>query len=121
MDSSHRIGTGFAGADADYLAQVSHKNFAITHLSGLGFFHDCLDDFPQFIFWNNDFHFNFRNEVDGIFIAPIHLGVPLLATEPFDFRNRHAFDTTFGERVFDFIEFEVTNNRFDFLHYRSFF
>jgi hypothetical protein len=43
-----------------------------------------------------------------------------LASETFDFFNRHALYARFGQRFFDFIQLEGLHNRFDHLHRDSF-
>ena len=58
----------------------------------------------------------FGQEIDGVFAAAINFGVAFLAAEAFDFGDGHAFDADFAERVFDFLQFERFDDRFDFFH-----
>ena len=64
----------------------------------------------------DQFQFDFRQEIDGVFAAAVDFGVALLATEALDFCDSHAFDANFTERILHFLEFEWFYDGFDFLH-----
>lgn len=70
----------FARANSDDLVELSHKDFAITHLPGLCSIDDRVDDLPNLVFMNDDFDFDFRNKVNRVFISTIHFRVTLLPT-----------------------------------------
>ena len=65
---------------------------------------------------HDEFDFDLRQEIHGVFAAAVDFGVALLAAESLDFGDGHAFDAEFAEGVFDFLELERLDDGFDFLH-----
>src|SRR5438105_13627926 len=101
---------GFIGADADGVFDGADENFSVADFSGFGGFDDGLDRFGSAAVGDNDFDFDFGEEIDGVFAAAIDFGVAFLTAEAFDFRDGHAFDAEAGERVFDVFELEGLND-----------
>jgi hypothetical protein len=64
----------------------------------------------------DEFHFDFREEIHGVFAAAIDFGMAFLPAKAFHFADSHAFDANFAEGVFDLLQFERFYDRFDFLH-----
>ena len=57
----------------------------------------------------------FRQEINRVFSAAIQLRMAFLASETFDFFDRHTLYARFGQRFFDFVQLEGLHNRFDIL------
>ena len=71
----------------------------------------------QLLVGHDQFDFDFRQEVHGVFAAAIDFGVALLAAKSLDFAHGHAFDANFAEGIFDFLELERFDDRFNFFHF----
>ena len=65
---------------------------------------------------HDQFDFYLWQEIHGVFAAAINFGVAFLTAKPLDLAHGHAFDADFAEGVFDFLEFERFDDRFNFLH-----
>jgi len=74
----------FAGLfrpDADRAFNVADENLAIANLAGFGGAHDGLDGLFFDGVREDDFDFDFGQEINGIFAAAINFGVAFLAAE----------------------------------------
>jgi hypothetical protein len=60
--------------------------------------------------------FIFGKKIDRVFAAAINFGVPLLTTEPFNFRNRHAFYGQTSQSFFHVLKFEGFDDGLYFFH-----
>jgi hypothetical protein len=106
----------FFGPDADGLFDGGDEDFAIADLTGLGRLDDGGYCGLQLFVGEDDFQFNFWQEVDRIFAAAIDFSMTFLAAEPFNFTDGHAFDPDFAEGILHFFELEWFYNGFDFFH-----
>src|SRR5690606_25980899 len=114
-----RVGTGFAGTDADGLLQVDDKDLAVADLAGIGRLADGLDDAVELVIVDGHVDLHLRQEVDDIFGATIKLGVALLPSEAFNFGDSDALDTDFGQRLADVVQFERLDDGSDSFHETS--
>jgi hypothetical protein len=120
VEGSYGLLSGFFGADADGIFDGADEDFAVTDFAGFGGFNDGVDGFGSAVVGDDDFDFDFGEEIDGIFAAAIDFGVAFLAAEAFDFGDRHAFNAEAGEGVFDVFEFEGLNDGLNFFHAKKF-
>jgi hypothetical protein len=107
---------GLFRADTDRFLDGKNENFAVADFSGFGGLDDGVCGFGHVFVSDNDFDFDLRKKIHGVFAAAINLGVSFLTTEAFDFRDGHALNANFGECLFDMLHFEGFNDGFDFLH-----
>ena len=106
----------FFGPNADSLFDIGNKNLAVADFSCLGGLNDGGDGIIQLGIADDDFKFDFRQEVHCVFAPAINLGVPFLPAKPFDLTDCHAFDSYFTEGVFNLFQFEWFYYGFDFFH-----
>ena len=106
----------FAGADADGVFDWEDEDFTVADFAGVGGFGDGVDDLVAAGVVDDDFDFDFRDEVDGVFAAAVDFGVAFLAAEAADFGDGHALDADFRESRFHVFEFEGLDDGFDFFH-----
>jgi hypothetical protein len=111
------FGAFFAGADADGFFDVRDEDFAIADLSGIGGADDGVGDITGAVVIDDDFDFDFGEEVDRVFAAAIDFGVTFLTAETFDLGDGHALYADAGEGFLHVFEFEWFDNGFDFLHW----
>ena len=112
----HCFIAGFLRPNPDGFINRVNEHFTVTDFAGFGGFHDGGDGGFDEPVRENDFDFDFGQEVDGVLASAVDFGVALLASETFHLGDRHAFDADFGERFFHFLKFERFDDRFDFLH-----
>ena len=74
----------FLGADANGLIDGRNKNLPVTNLAGLGGLDDGANGGFHAAVGQHHFNFDFGQEIDGVFAAPIDFGVAFLAAKPFD-------------------------------------
>src|SRR6185312_6862879 len=116
---SDRVRAGFAGADADGFLDVEDEYLAVADAPGARGFLDGVDGCLQPVVGDDDLDLHFRQEVHDIFCATVEFGVPLLATKALCFGDRDPLDADGLKRLFNFVEFEWFDDRFDFFHMRS--
>src|SRR6266513_371704 len=110
--------SGFLGADTDGIFDGTDEDLAVTDLAGLGGFDDGRNGICNQVVRQNNFDFELRKKIDGVFASAINLGVPFLATKPFDFRDRHAFHADAGEGFLHVFQLERLDDRLDSFHAR---
>ena len=115
---SDRRFAALVSADTNHFFEWHYEDFAIADLARLGGFHDRLHGFASEVIGDRDLDFNFRQEIYGVFAAPIDLGVALLTAIAFDLGDRHALDADGTERFLHFIQFERFDNSGDEFHKR---
>src|ERR1700737_4037720 len=113
---SHRFFADLFRANANRVFHWQHENFAVADFSGLGSAYDGGDRFLYHVGPEHDFHFHFRQKIDGVFAATIDFGMTFLATEAFHFGHGHTFNTKLGEGFLDLLELERLDDRFQFFH-----
>src|SRR6266496_367425 len=114
--ASHRFLADLFRADAYRVFHWKNENFSIPDLAGLSRGHDHADRFVHHVVGEHDFHFHLWQEIHGVFTAAINLGVAFLPAEPLYFRDGHPFDAELGECLFDLLELERLDDRFQFFH-----
>ena len=82
--------TPLTRTNTDSLFNISDKDFSITDSSRLRSFYYAINDIFYLSVGDNNFHFNFREEINDIFGTAVELGVALLTTKSFDFGNRDS-------------------------------
>src|SRR3954471_3447677 len=108
-----------AGADADDLVDRRHPHLAVTDLAGGGGLHDRVDDPGGVQLADDDLDPDLRHEVHLVLRAAVDLGVPPLAAEPLDLRDREPGDADQLQGVLDVVELERLDDRGDQLHART--
>ncbi len=114
--SSDRVGAVFRRADTDYVDQLRDEDLAIADLVGPSAFENGIDHFVRQVIGHDRFHFDFGDEIDGVFRSTISLGMPFLPAKASHFRNGHSLNSQFRESLLNGIQLEVSNNRFNFFH-----
>src|SRR3990172_7097371 len=102
-----------ARADPDDFLDVGDEDLPVADLPGAGGGQDPLDHRGDGVGGNGQIDLHLRDELDGIFRAPVDLGVPLLTAEALDLRDGHA---GLLERVFHLVELERLDDRLDLFH-----
>jgi len=108
--------SAFVRPNSDCFFDFGHKNFAVPDLAGLGRLQDRFDDTLRAIVGHHDFEFYFRQEIDGVFAAPINFTVAFLPPETAHFAQSHSLDPDSGKRVLHRLGFKWFNDRLDLLH-----
>ncbi len=106
----------FVVADSDGFVDAGDEDFAVADFAGAGCADDGGDGFVFEVVGDDDFDFDFGQEVDGVFASAVELGVALLAAVAASFEDGHAFDACFEEGVFDGVQFGGLEDGFDLLH-----
>ena len=75
-----------------------------------------LDHFGRALIGHHHLDFDFGQQIDLIFHAPIDFLVAFLPPMAAHFRDGHAVDADAFERFLDVFEFMRLDNRFDFFH-----
>src|SRR5215208_1758638 len=87
MAPLNRIMAAVTGADPDRLLDIDHENLAVADTPGSGGILDRLDDVLDEAVLDHHLDLHLGQEVDHIFGAAVQLGMALLASETFDFRD----------------------------------
>ena len=98
------------------LLKTRDENFPVTNLPRLRCTNHGINHCGQVIVGTHDFDFYLGNKIDGVLSSSIHFSVAFLATKTSHFRNRHPIDSLRRKRIFDVFEFEMPDDRFNFLH-----
>jgi len=106
----------FVVADSDGFVDAGDEDFAVADFAGAGGADDGGDGFVFEGVGDDDFDFDLREEIDGVFAAAVELGVTFLAAVSAGFEDGHAFDAGFEERVFDGVQLGGLEDGFDLLH-----
>ena len=70
----------------------------------------------EILFRQHQLDFDFGQKVHRVFAATVDFGVAFLAAKTFDFGDGHALDADFAQGIFNFLQLEWLNDRFDFFH-----
>jgi len=106
----------FVVADSYGFVDAGDEDFAVADFAGAGGADDGGDGFVFEGVGDDDFYFDFREEIDGVFAAAVELGVAFLAAVASGFEDGHAFDAGFEECVFDGVQLGGLEDGFDLLH-----
>ncbi len=110
---------GFAGADPDSFLDREYEDLAVTDFARAGGFDDGVDGIVDLVLVQDEFDFDFREEVDRVLAGAVDFGLAFLAAEAFDLGHGHADDAEIGQGFFDFGELERFDNGFNFFHVRT--
>lgn len=109
--------TLFGRANAHGIVNGADEHLAIADLSGAGSFYNGIDGAGHEIISQHNFDFDLRQKVDGVFVAAINFGVPLLTAKALHFAHRHPLYADAGEGVFYLFELEGFDDRLDLFHF----
>jgi hypothetical protein len=113
---SERGGTALVVANPDGLVDSGPEYLAVSDFAGarrgqyglLGFFDQLVGHY--------DFQLYFWQEIDGVFAAPIELGMAFLAAVAASFKDGHALNSDFDKSIFDRIQLGGLDYRFNLVH-----
>src|ERR1035441_10505127 len=108
-----------AVADADGLSHFVHEYFAVADFAGARGGGQRSQHLLRPGVGDDHLHFHFRQEVNIVFLATVHLRVAFLPAVPADFGDRHAVHPDGDQSILDVVQFERLHNRFQFFHYMS--
>jgi len=83
---------------------------SVTRFSGASGSHDRGDNFVPLLIGDGHFDPHAGLEIDGIFTAPVYLGMPLMMPKTTGLSHDHTFQTDAGQGMFDFLKLEGTDN-----------
>src|SRR5262245_60743132 len=101
------FGATFAGADADAVLERQDEDLAVADLAlvaGASGLDDRLDRRLDELVVDGDLQLHLAQQVDGVLVAAVDLGVALLAAEALDVADGQADDLDFVERFLDRLE-----------------
>src|SRR5271155_1871379 len=87
-----RLISAFVVANADGFLHFGQENFAVADFAGFGGFENGLDGLLDEFIGENDFDFDFGEQIDFVLAAAVGFGVAFLAAVPAHFENRHALN-----------------------------
>jgi hypothetical protein len=93
-------------ANAHDLVEIEHEDLAVADFAGFGRCDDCLDHLVRQGILDGNFDLGFWNELNGIFGAPIDLGVTALAPEAANLAHGDAFDPDVANCLSNVVELE---------------
>src|SRR5260370_1637821 len=105
-----------ASANSYRVVDLRHEDLAVADAAGMGRGADRLDGFLDHLILDDQLDLHLGQEVDDVFGAAIQLGMALLAAEALGFQHRDALQPDLVQRVFDLVELEGLDDRFDLLH-----
>lgn len=108
--------TALFGPDSDCFIDWYNEDLAITDLSGLCCFNDCLDCLLGLIVRENDFKFYFRKKINSVLTTAVNFCMTLLTTEALDFTHSHPFDSNLRQSLLNVLHLKGFDDRLDFLH-----
>lgn len=88
------------------MADIQHKDFAVSDFVGFCGLADRVDDGLGKAVGNDDFKTNLRHEVHGVFRTTVDFRMARLAAETFDFGHHHAAHADGGQRFAHFFKLE---------------
>src|SRR5713226_9982879 len=104
------------GADTNGLIDGENEYFPVANFAGLGRADDRRHRRVHAVVRQDQFNFDFGQEIDRVFAAAVDLGMTLLATETLDFTHGHALDPRRAQGILHFFQLERLNDGFNFFH-----
>src|SRR6202012_383097 len=114
----NRFFAAFARADPHGFFNRADEDLSVADASGLGAFLDRVEHVVNELVRHDDLDLHLRNEVDDVRRPAVDLFLAARAAKALHLGDRHALDAHFGEGIFDFVELERLDDRFDLLHLR---
>src|SRR5690348_6282370 len=108
-----------ASTNSDRVLDAGHEYLAVADASGLRRGPDRLDRLLDHLILDDQLDLHLGQEVDDVFGAAIKLGVALLPSEALGLQDGDAFQADLVQRVFDLVQLERLDDRFDLLHLLS--
>src|SRR5690242_9143570 len=105
-----------ASANSYRVVDPRHEDLAIADAAGMGRGANRLHGLLDHLIFDDQFDLYLGQEVDNILSAAIELGMTLLPAEPFGLQHGDALQADLIECVFDLVELEGLDDRFDLLH-----
>lgn len=93
-----------AGADADGVFDVEDEDLAVADFAGLADALGRFDDFFDRHLAYDCFDLDVRQQVDGVFLAPVYFDVAFLEAAAVDLADGHAHDADGVEGVLQFFQ-----------------
>jgi hypothetical protein len=90
------------------------KDRAITDAPCPGSFHNCLHDQVCNVVWDDNVYLGFGEEVHHVFRATVEFGMAALSPKAPHLTDRHPLHASGVELLFDLVQLEGLNERFDF-------
>jgi len=116
LGSSHGAFADFFSPDANRFVHIRNEDFPIPDFSRLGRRDDRFDRCVNAFLGQDQFEFQFGQEIHRVFAATVDFGVPLLPPKPFHLGDRHSVNPDVAESILHFVQLERLDDRFDFLH-----
>src|SRR5262245_47706191 len=110
------VGPHLAGADPHHAIDLGDPELSVADLPRSRGLRDRVDHAVDVVVVHDDLDANLGHEVDLILRAAVHLGVPALATEPFDVARREAAHADAAQGVLDLFDPVRFHDRGDQLH-----
>ena len=111
-----RFGSALSGSNPNHFVQIRHEDLSIADLSRSRGANERFNHVLGFVVADHDFDFHFGQEFDGVFRASVMFLLTFLASKPADFGDRHSLDANLRQCIFDFFEFEMSNDSFNLFH-----
>src|SRR6267378_319541 len=115
-ESSYSQGAFFFGANPKGLVHAGKKDFPVADLARAGGLGDDAKSELGLGVGKDQLNLDLGQKIHGVLAAAIEFGMAFLAAEPPDLSDGHSGDSDFVQGLFNFIEFERFDYRFDFLH-----
>lgn len=107
---------GFAGPDPDGFLHRHDEYLTVADLSGCATFLDGGNHLIVHLDVHRKIELQLGHKTHLVFRTPINLLMTPLAAKALDFTNRHAVDSQFAQGIFDVVELEGFDNRFNLFH-----
>src|SRR6267143_5480922 len=101
VTSQQRTFPRLAGPDPRHGAEIRHDDLPVPDAAGLRTARNGFDHARDQLIRNEHFDLRLGHKVGRILSASIDFPMPLLASESFDFRDRHPLHTDFHQRILD--------------------
>src|SRR5450432_1939395 len=114
-----RLGSTLAGADADAVQQRQDEDLAVADfafLAGAAGLDDGIDGGLDELVVHPDLELDLAQQVDGVLMAAVDLGMALLATETLNIADGQADDFDLVQRFLDSFQFGRLDDGLDHFH-----
>src|SRR5262249_32602515 len=109
---SQRLGSDFAGADADDFGQIGDEDLAVPDAARAGSANDRIDDIGNDCLGNDHLEAHFGNEVDGVFCPAVRFLPSPLPSEPADFGHSDPGYAARGQLILHIFQAMMTDDGF---------
>src|SRR5882672_8250067 len=106
-----------ASTNSYRVVDLRHEDLAVADAAGVGRGADRLDGLLDHLILDDQLDLHLGQEVDDVLGTAIELGMAFLPAESLGLQHGDALQPDLVERVFDLVEFEGLDDRFDLLHF----